>query len=246
MLADWARAGLSVRLSSVVVLTRGALIFSRWAIAIALALFVLAMLRYPGGTARDPFSRGYSFFENFGSDLGRTVALNGQSNRASQLVSAVGSVLLMLGLVAGATGVAAVYSTSAVSPVWARAAVAAGVLASSSVLAAFLIPVNLAPAFHVQLASWGFDLAPLVPLFFAIATARDRRFPTGVVWGWVLLTLVLAGFIGLRVPITSDEHLIIQVTAQKVVFMTIAATFLYENHEAARVLSARGRRSIAI
>jgi len=109
----------------------------------------------------------------------------------------------------------------------------AGLLASSSVLAAFLIPANLDLVLHVQLASWGFDIAPLVPLFFAFATARDRRFPIGVVSGWMLLAVVLAAFIAVRVPITSDTGLVIQVTAQKIVFVMIAATLLYESHQAA-------------
>lgn len=210
------------------------LTFSRWAIVAALALFVLAMLLYPGGTARDPSTLGYAFFQNFGSDLGRTVAFNGRSNHASQIISAIGGVLLMLGIVAGAGGLAAVYSASAVRRVWALAALVAGLLATASVLAAFLIPVNLDPIRHIRLASRGFDIAPLVPLFFAFATARDRRFPIGVVSGWILLTVVLAGFILMRVPVTSDTGLVVQVTAQKIVFVTIAATFVYESFQAAR------------
>jgi hypothetical protein len=226
-------SGLSFRLSSVAVRTLPLLTFSRWAITVALALFVLAMLLYPGGTVRNPSTRGYTFSENFGSDLGMTVAFNGRSNRASQIVSTVASVLLMLGLGAGATGVAAVYSASPRRRMWARAAVLAGLLASSSVLAAFLVPANLHLALHVRLASWGFDIAPLVPLFFAFATARDRRFPIGVMSGWILLAVVLAAFIAVRVPLTSDTGLVIQVTAQKLVFVMIAATLLYESHQAA-------------
>ena len=210
------------------------LTFSRWAITAAVALFVLAMLLYPGGTVRNPLTHGYAFFQNFGSDLGRTVAFNGRSNRGSQIVSSVGGVLLTLGILAGAAGLAAVYSASPVRRVWALAAVVTGLLATASVLAAFLIPANLDPVLHRQLASWGFDIAPLVPLFFAFATARDRRFPIGVVSGWIFLTVVLAGFVAMRVAITSETGLVIQVTAQKIVFVAIAATLLYESHQAAR------------
>ena len=35
-------------------------------------LTVAAMLAYPGGNAQDPRAAGYSFFENFFSDLGQT------------------------------------------------------------------------------------------------------------------------------------------------------------------------------
>ena len=212
--------------------TLKALTLSRWAIAAALVLFVLAMLLYPGGTARDPLTDGYAFFRNFGSDLGRTVAFNGRPNRASQIVSTLGGVLLMLGLVAGAAGVAAVYAITAVRRAWALAALVAGFVATGSVLASFLVPANLDPMLHVRLASWGFDVAPLVPLFFAFATVRDARFPIGVAGGWMFLAIVLASFIALRLPITSDTDLVIQVTAQKLVFITIAATFLYQSHQA--------------
>ena len=43
-------------------------------------LTALAMLVYPGGTGSDAMTRGYSFFTNFFSDLGRTQARNGEPN----------------------------------------------------------------------------------------------------------------------------------------------------------------------
>jgi hypothetical protein len=189
------------------------------------------MALYPGGTVNDASTRGYDFFRNFGSDLGRTVAFNGQPNRGSQVVSSLGAILLMLGIVAGTVGLAAVYSASEVERLWSRAAVVAEFLATSSVLAAFLIPPNLDPALHLKLASVGFDLAPVVPLCLGLATLRDGRFPVGVVAGWMLLALVLAGFVGLRMP-GSSGNLIVLVTAQKMVFIAIAATYLYESYHA--------------
>ena len=42
----------------------------RWAVGLGLALAVGAMLRYPGGTALDTGSQGYSMSRNFLSDLG--------------------------------------------------------------------------------------------------------------------------------------------------------------------------------
>jgi len=220
------------------------LVLSRWAIGIALALFVAAMFLYPGGTVNDASTSGYNFFRNFGSDLGRTVAFNGQSNRLSQILSTVGGFLLMLGIVASCSGVAAVYSTSPASRGWALLAVMAGLLATSMVLAAFLIPADRNLAVHVRLAYLGFDIAPVVPLCFALATVRNRRLPLAVPAGWTLMTLVLAGFVVLRVPITTDTGLIIQVTAQKIVFIMIAATLLYEGDQAkAQAAAGDDRRS---
>jgi len=234
-----------VRYALLAVRTARILALSRWAIGIAAALFVLAMLLYPGGTRYDASSSGYDFFRNFGSDLGRTVALDGRPNFASRVLSSLGGLLLMLGIVAGFCGVAAVYWASARARLWALAALAAGLVASSSVLAAFLVPADVDSGVHVRLASLGFDIAPVVPLCFALATARDRRFPIGVASGWTLLTLVLAGFIGMRVPITSPAGLVVQVTAQKIVFIAIGATVLYQTGQAGRVtlFGMRGSRA---
>ena len=51
---------------------------------IVLVLFVvfniIAVLAYPGSTYRDSLSPGYSFTQNFLSDLGRTVSFSGEVN----------------------------------------------------------------------------------------------------------------------------------------------------------------------
>src|SRR5574340_1170713 len=49
-------------------------------------LITLSMLLYPGGTKANPNTQGYSFFTNFLSDLGQSVALNGQSNIVSMVL----------------------------------------------------------------------------------------------------------------------------------------------------------------
>ncbi len=46
----------------------------------------LAMYYYPGGVLHDRTTVGYSFFTNFFSDLGRTVALNRQLNTTSHYI----------------------------------------------------------------------------------------------------------------------------------------------------------------
>ena len=52
-----------------------------WSIGVAAGLAVVSMGAYPGGTTHDHSTPGYSFFHNFLSDLGMTVAYDGRSNR---------------------------------------------------------------------------------------------------------------------------------------------------------------------
>jgi hypothetical membrane protein len=60
-------------------------------------LNVLAMFFYPGGTSSDAETIGYSFFENFFSDLGMVRTYTGEPNTLS--CSLFSSALVLIGLV---------------------------------------------------------------------------------------------------------------------------------------------------
>ena len=53
---------------------------------IFVVLTAVAMLLYPGGTKTDHSTPGYSFFQNFFSDLGLTKAWSGESNSLSSVL----------------------------------------------------------------------------------------------------------------------------------------------------------------
>jgi len=56
------------------------------AIVIFLILNMLAMLTYPGGILHDSSTIGYSFFNNFLSDLGRYLSWSGEHNFYSRII----------------------------------------------------------------------------------------------------------------------------------------------------------------
>ncbi len=58
---------------------------SRLGMVAAAALAMTAMPLYPGGTPLNRGTRGYSLFHNSLTDLGRTVAWNGEANPGSLL-----------------------------------------------------------------------------------------------------------------------------------------------------------------
>ena len=57
-----------------------------------------AIIRYPGGTPLDRATAGYSFAANFLSDLGMTVAHNGESNRRGGMLFVASLLTLVIGL----------------------------------------------------------------------------------------------------------------------------------------------------
>lgn len=75
-----------------------------WMVLLSVVQFValagLAMAVYDGGTAFDSTTRGYHFWHNTFSDLGREVAISGASNALSARLYVTGCMGLLAGVVA--------------------------------------------------------------------------------------------------------------------------------------------------
>src|SRR5207302_8005455 len=99
-----------------------ALKLNRWAAACGVALAAIAALLYPGGTFRNPSTSGYSLFRNSLSDLGSTIAWNGQSNYYGALFFMSGLGLLALAFAVSSVALVQVYSSSRITRWLARAA----------------------------------------------------------------------------------------------------------------------------
>ena len=220
----------------------------RWTSGFAAVLAAIAMLIYPGGTLRDPSTRGYSPAHNFLSDLGSTVTFGGQSNSTGALLFASSLALLVLGLVAALVGFMRLFSESPVTRSLVRAAATVGVLVCVCFLGVALTPENRLLSLHVQATLFGFRLFPVVTLLLTLATLRDGRFPWRASVAWAALTCVLAAYVvvlqwGPR--LTTDRGLMIQVVAQKIVALTAILVMVYQSYEADRIVARRTRRGPA-
>ena len=210
---------------------------SRWASGTSVVLAVVAMLVYPGGTVRDPTTRGYRLFQNFMSDLGMTVAHGGRPNDLGAYLF-VGSLgLLALALVGCAVGFVMLHSSSPRQRHLVRAAGAAAALVGAGLLGAALTPADVSLALHLRFSSVAIGTAPVPLLLFALASARDDRFPKGVPAAWLALALLVGVLFAMRwgPGIATDRGLMIQVTVQKVVAVAVVAIVTYQTYQARRV-----------
>ena len=99
---------------------------TRWAIGLAVVLTAAAMLLYPGGTALDHSTRGYSVSRNFLSDLGCTVAFGGQPNVSGAVLFVAALGVLVVALSGCMVEFIRLLSGSRASRFWARLAGAVG------------------------------------------------------------------------------------------------------------------------
>lgn len=208
---------------------------ARFSLLIALLLGGASILLYPGGTAHDASTRGYSFTRNFLSDLGSTVTFAGAHNAVGAVLFGFSLVIMVLVLAGSVLGAVRLLSAAPGARTFARLAAAAGVLVCAGLLSVALLPEDRAMRLHMTSTKVAFRSFPVMTAFLALATMRDGRFRGRATAGWVTLTLVLAGLIAmahLGPSVGTEQGLMIQVIAQKVMAVTVLAVLWLESREA--------------
>lgn len=202
----------------------------RWAAGIATVLAIVAGIRYPGGTFQDHSTRGYSFFENFLSDLGMTVAHNGEPNRLGALLFVIALLVLVVGLGGSLVGFVRLHSATPQNRPLALLAGFVGVIVCVCFAGVALTPENRFLSLHIVFTRTAWRLFVLVPLLLFAAALRSRDVPRGVRSAWLFLTVMLAGYVwvldfGPRV--SAPGGLVTQVTAQKIITIAAILSFVY-------------------
>jgi len=134
----------------------------------------LAMLHYPGGTLVDRHSVGYTFFENYLSDLGRTAAWSGADNGVSAALFNTSIVLLGLSTVPLFLFLP-LHAPDRAGMLWAAAAF--GVLSVCGLVGIGLTPYDRYLDAHVAAHLW-WILPFLIAVFFHfLALMQSERCP---------------------------------------------------------------------
>lgn len=202
-----------------------------WIAGMAVVFALCAMWQYPGGTSLDAHTAGYSLSRNFLSDLGMTVAYNGEPN-AVGVACFVASMLVM---VAGAIAVLGqwvrVYVAVPESRGVARAAGALGVLVCGAFVGVAFTPENTVMPLHVGTTLLAFRTAPAAMTLFAWASYRTSRLPRRIAHTWTALAVVMTmyvAFITFGPSTATDAGLRTMVLAQKLVTVVGAGLLLLQ------------------
>jgi len=202
-------------------------------------LTALAMFFYPGGTRTNPGAPGYSFFENFFSELGLSQSYAGGPQTASFMLFTTALTLAGAALV--------LYYGLAPSLFWETTRLKVlsilgsifGIISGISFIGVAFTPADLylAPhAFFVQLAFLAIFIAVT---FYAVAIFLQPDFPNR--FGWVNLSFgfLLGIYIWLLFNGPSPEShpgLVIQVTGQKIIAYAAVISMFITAYGSRRVL----------
>ena len=215
-------------------------------VAAALTLSISAMWCYPGGTALDHKSTGYSLTQNFLSDLGMTVAYNGASNALGALLFVLSVLASVIGLGGAILGFVRLCAQTPQARRWAWSAATIGLLACLAFVGVAATPENHAMPLHVRFTLVAFRALPLAALCLTVAATQSRAAQspaaqTRDVMALSVMTCVLALYavdMTWGPSVATLDGLRIQVIAQKVVSIVIGAVTMYLSVRA-ELLSAR-------
>lgn len=189
------------------------------------------MQYYPGGTILDREAKGYSFYTNFFSDLGRTRSWDGHANTKSNLLFKTslyivgGSLCLFFLILPGLFRQPEAKLLATISMV-------AGFIAASCYIGVANNPLNQDYAAHTIFVRVGFIAFLVMSLFYSLAIRTEPTYPNSYAnaFNWFMLLLAVQIIIMLFGPRSwhSPFALFLQATAQKVVVYAEIFCMLYQ------------------
>ena len=189
-------------------------------------LSTLAMFFYPGGTYSDESTSGYSFPQNFFSDLGRTAAHNGDSNTASMVLFVMALSLVGLTLVLFFLAVPQHFASSHRTKRLSAIGSVVGVISGISYIGIAAVPADINLMVHGYFVLTAFGALLLVVVCYSTAILRSQVYPRTYAFVHFASAVILALYLvllfsGPDVETTSDvvttSDVTIQAVGQKVV-----------------------------
>ena len=207
------------------------------------ALFnLLAMVFFPGGTSMDKDRIGYSFFENFFSDLGMSRTYSGELNALSQLLFASALVLVGILLIIFFLMFATYFNESKLVKNSSRIGSTAGILAGMACIGIAATPWDRYLNLHLIFV-FVLSFALLIVLIsYSIAILKNKPYPNLYAWVFMAYAFILVVYIALMMmglDIETTSGLRIMATGQKIliysgmfsIFIQILGAFHYNKRD---------------
>ena len=189
-------------------------------------LNIASMILYPGSTYRDHLTIGYSFTENFLSDLGRTLTFSGEINFLSSKLFNISLVM--------AGGIFALFYlhvrkvfNSDKQKIMTFVGSFFGVLGGLSLAGVGLTPADLYLEIHIVCATWLFRFFFVASLCYSIVIFKHAQFENKFAVGYLVFTLSILLYILVSElgpdPKISQFALVFQVVSQKIILLILMA-----------------------
>ena len=201
-------------------------------------LTIFAMLVYAGGTGDNKTASGYTFFNNYFSDLGMTVAHSGRANTLSAILFFVALSVAGLGLILYFWQAPRLMSHTPAGTNLSRIGSFFGIIAGLGYIGVAFTPANLLLNPHVLFVQIAFLSFEIAVLFYIFAVFADGHYPKQMAVVYLVFAVALAAYLVLIFGNFDfgDNRLTISVTGQKLIVYAAIITMLIQANGSRRVL----------
>jgi len=202
----------------------------KYSIIIFVGLNILAMLLYPGGNINNLDQIGYSFSNNFFSDLGMTISHSNENNMISCLLFNLSLCVIGVCFAMLFYSIRNYFQSHRYLSLFATFL---GIYASISYIGVALTPSNLYLSLHTFFAHWIFRSLFAASILYSVLIFKTKDFENKyaygfIVFGFMVLAYVLYSELYLSDPRIFPEQLIKHVIAQKTIaFWILISVYIY-------------------
>ena len=187
-------------------------------------LNIASIILYPGSTYRDHLTLGYSFTENFLSDLGRTLTFSGEINFLSSQLFNMSLILAGIVFCLFYLHVRKVFNSDN-QKILAFIGSFFGLLGGLSLMGVGLTPADLYLDIHIICANWLFRFMFVASLFYTIVIFRHPTFENKYAGGYLVFSVTILIYILISElgpgPKVSHFALVLQVISQKIILLIL-------------------------
>jgi hypothetical membrane protein len=202
----------------------------------ALAVLPIAVFAYPGGSAVDPSSPGFSLLYNFFSDLGRITAYSGASNLVSSLTFNTSLFLTGVLLVPYFLAFPKLFQDKKETYLFSVLGSVIGVFFALTFVGGALTPSDLFMETHLMFGALAFISGLPIVVFHSFAIHNSSSYPNRYAIVYVALGLVLSFFLYSIYQASSSELSIAVTMGQKFVVVSIMICFLLQSLAARKIV----------
>jgi len=185
----------------------------------------IGMLFYAGGTSLDPTKPGYSFFQNFFSEIGLTVAHSGESNIIAFVFFSLAFFIVGMSLIPSFIAFPFFFKEKKLEKWLTITGSALGLFTSFCFSGITFAPADINIAAHAWFVQMGFTSGFVVSLLYSVAIYLNENYPKKYAYNFMVFTIFLLIYLFLMFMGPSRETiegLIIQATGQKIILYTFA------------------------
>jgi hypothetical protein len=199
-------------------------LFAFIGIILFIMFIVSAMFFYPGGIKDDPSITGYSFWGNTFSDLGRTIAWNGDSNLVSMILFSLAYGLHAITMVPFYFLFSNIFRNNDLEKKVSKIGLFFGILSSIAIIGIIFTPADILYVGHWIFVYIGYPSLLFLGISNSIILFLNKKFTRIFAYAFIVLILIffvalLTGLIGITASRT------IMVIAQKIMRIAILASF---------------------